>query len=194
MRISRNYTVEDWKSLTFAEEKDWCQAVDIFRDRMETRFLSFVRLIEKNEYAGFAVLALDCLLIETLQQFFCGKKETPRGKNKEYFIHFLTNTSFSQYFDKDKATRFYECIRCGILHQGEVKGNSRVLIGKEVPLARLPNNGNGLIINRRLFHKELLKVYEDYASKILNCGNESQILRANFRRKMDYICQIQPIF
>jgi len=194
MRISSKYAVDDWKRLTFNKDDDWRKAVDIFRDRMETRFLNFVRRIEKYQYAGFVVLAIDCLLIETLQQFFYGRGETPSGRNAKFFVNFLTRTSFSKYFDEDKATRFYHCIRCGILHQSEVKGKSKVLIRKTVPMVQLPIEGEGLIVNRRLFHMELLNVYEAYIADILKGGSENQTLRANFRKKMDHTCQIEPIF
>src|ERR1700730_16968447 len=45
-------------------------------------------------FSGFAVIATDCLLIETIQQFYEGKAETPRGKSEQYFRKFLTQTVF----------------------------------------------------------------------------------------------------
>jgi hypothetical protein len=34
MRVSRNYNVEHWKQLKFANEIDWHTAVSIFQDRL----------------------------------------------------------------------------------------------------------------------------------------------------------------
>jgi len=60
-------------------------------------------------------MAIDCLLIETLQQFIKGVSETPRRKNECYFKNFLISR-FKEDFDDEKAKMFYEQIRCGILH------------------------------------------------------------------------------
>jgi hypothetical protein len=101
MLISRNYTAKDWKSLTFKTEDEWQKAVDIFLDRIETRYLIHIDRIIKHRTSGFAVLALDCTLIETLEQFRRGKQKTPSRKVEAYFVAFLTGTSFNKHFDKD---------------------------------------------------------------------------------------------
>lgn len=186
MKISPRYTVEDWKALTFSTEEEWQKAIDIFEDRIRGRFLEPISRMEEYVYAGFAILALDCLLIETLQQFREGKPQTPRGKSQEYFVRFLTETSFSEWFTKEKAKMFYEQIRCGILHQAEVGGNSRVLIRESISLANLTEDSRGLVINRKLFHQQLLKEFETYTSKLRD--SSGQELRAKFKRKMDYTC------
>lgn len=70
-------------------------------------------------FSGFSVMALDCLLIETLQQFKKGESDTPRGCGEKYYVEFLTDTSFNEYFSEDMAKKFYKHIRNGILHQTE---------------------------------------------------------------------------
>ena len=150
--ISPQFTCDDWEKLTFSKEEDWLKAIDIFEDRINGRFINIINIVEGYEFSGFAVLALDSLLIETLQQFREGVSETPKGKSHEYFVRFLTETSFGKFFDQRKAELFYKQIRCGILHQAEIKGSSRVLIRQQVPLVRLTKDGNGLIMNRKLFH------------------------------------------
>jgi len=190
MRISKNFTCDDWKALTFSTEKEWQKAIDIFEDRIYTRFLRFIELIEGHENSGFAVLALDCLLIETLQQFREGVPETPRKKSKEYFLRFLTGTLFGKFFDRGLAEMFYEQIRCGILHQAEIKGSSRVLIRQQVPLVSLAEDGNGLIVNRKLFHRQLIEEFENYVSQLRENNPPDEKLRHNLKRKMDYICRI----
>jgi len=98
MRISRNYKAEHWNALTFNAEGDWQKGVDIFMDRLTTRYLLHIQRLLRHRTSGFAVLTLDCALIETLEQFRRGVPETPYGKGKEYFSAFLTETSFSQDF------------------------------------------------------------------------------------------------
>jgi len=190
MRISPRFTVDDWKALTFSTEKEWQKAINIFEDRIYGRFLQFIPLIEDYEYSGFAVLALDCLLIETLQQFREGIPKTPPKKSEEYFVRFLTETSFGKFFDRDLAKMFYDQIRCGILHQAEIKGSSRVRKRQQEPLVRLADDMKGLVINRKEFHKQLIEEFKNYISQLQENNPPNEKLRHNFRKKMDHICQI----
>lgn len=183
-----DWTVRDWLAIDFNTEEGWQKAIDIFEDRIRGRYLDIVSEFEDLPYAGFAVLALDCLLIETLQQFKEGKPETPSSKSGEYFERFLTETSFGEFFDKARAKRFYEQIRCGILHQAEVKESSRVLIRHNEPLVRDTPDGKGLIINRKKFHRRLVDEFEAYVAALRDSKNSD--LREKFKKKMDHICRI----
>lgn len=102
-----HWTIEDYQKIDFAQEEGWQRAIDIFEDRIQWRFLEIIAQIERNEFAGFAVMALDCLLIETLQQFYEGQETTPPRKSKEYFCRFLTETSFGKYFDHIKKAEMF---------------------------------------------------------------------------------------
>lgn len=186
MKISPTYSIADWKKLDFSAEGDWPTAVAIFEDRIRGRFLDMVDKIEDRPFAGFAVLALDCLLIETLQQFYEGTSETPYKKGEEYFVNFLTRTAFNEHFDKEQAQLFYDHIRCGILHQAETKEGS--LIHLNGPLVILTSNPKSIVINRKKFHKKLLEVFERYLSQLKDPSNGE--LRDNFKRKMNYICRL----
>jgi hypothetical protein len=189
MRISPNYTVRDYKNLDLSTEEGWQKAINIFEDRIRGRFLKFIDRIECCEFSGFIVMAIDCLLIEALKQFHEGEAYTPRYKSKEFFTGFLTQGVFSKFFEtNDLAEMFYDQIRCGILHQAEIKKNSRLFIRKNIPLIAKTNDGKGIIINRKLFHKKLVEEFELYLSK-LKSPNENK-LRGNFKKKMDYICRI----
>jgi len=130
MHISPQYTVDDYRNLTFSPEDEWQKAIDIFKDRIRGRFLKPISCIEGYTYAGFAVLALDCLLIETLQQFREGVSSTPSRQSGTFFIRFLTETSFGSYFTKEISEMFYQQIRCGILHQAEIKEVQESLSGR----------------------------------------------------------------
>lgn len=185
MYISPKYSVDHWQKLTFSTEDEWQKAIDIFEDRIRGRFLEPISCIEGYAYAGFAVLALDCLLIENLQQFREGQTQTPDRKSQEYFVRFFTETSFSSYFTKEMAEMFYDQIRCGILHQAEVKENSRIRM--DTPLIKYTDDGKGLLINRKLFHQQLVREFEAYIARLREGSNQE--LRVKFKRKMDYICR-----
>lgn len=187
MKISPAYTDTEYSQLNFENEADWQRAIDMLENRIKGRFLDPIKKIEKGEYSGFAVLALDCLLIETLQQFRKGVYETPYGENRDYFTDFLTETSFNQYFDLKSARKFYVHIRNGILHQAETKYGTTIRITSSLPL--VSENGSDLIINRKKFHQELCNVFNAYLSELRE-GNDPD-LRMNFKNKMDYICRIR---
>lgn len=183
--ISPQYTVQHWRALNFSREEDWQKAVDIFEDRIRGRFLTMIDHIQHELFAGFAVMALDCLLIETLQQFYEGVHETS-GQPRDYFKRFLTQTPFEEHFDEKMAECFYTHIRCGILHQAEIKGSSRIRI--DTPdLVRWADDRQGLVINRKKFHRKLAEVFANYVAQLRDPTNQG--LRAKFRDKMDAICE-----
>ncbi len=186
MKISPKYSVSDWTRLDLSKESGWKKAVKILHDRIEGRFLRMNERIQDDKFSGFAALALDCLLIETLQQFMQGVKQTPRFKCGEYFEDFLTKTSFGKYFNAATAEIFYTQFRCGILHQAEIKETSKVW--KVGELLRMTPDGNGLVINHKKFHSELRKVFAKYL-KDLRSGTDLA-LRHKFKTKMDFICQV----
>ena len=188
MRISRNYKTDDWSKLDFSTEADWQKAVDILHDRLQTRYLEHISMLLKRKTSGFVVLALDCALIETLQQFRLGESETPWGQGQQHFVDFLTQTSFNEFFDGPKAVLFYTTIRCGLLHQTEAKHNSRVKRGT-LPLVSYTIDHKGVVINVPLFHEKLEKVIGEYVADLRK--PESLASRASFREKMNFICRIE---
>lgn len=94
--VSPNYRADDWRRLNLdrADSPDWSKAVHIFYDRIQGRFLAPVEAIEKHPddnikwFSGFAILAIDCLLIETLYQFYNGVNETDIDHQKAFW-HFF---------------------------------------------------------------------------------------------------------
>jgi hypothetical protein len=188
MLISRNFRAEDWKALTFKTEDDWQKAVDIFLDRIQTRYIAHIDRIIGHHTSGFAVLALDCTLIETLEQFRRGKRKTPSKKGEPYFVAFLTGTSFKKYFEEETAKMFYKQIRCGLLHQTEAQ-DSQVKRNSKLPMVAYAKGRNGLIVNARPFHEELKEVIRQYAADLRR--PESQKARQAFRDKMDFICGVE---
>ena len=189
MRISWNYTVDDWKRLRFASETDWERAVKMFEDRLETRYLEHIRAILLSPTSGFAVLALDSALIETLEQFRRGKPTTPKKQGQQYFESFLTETAFGEHFDVHRAGLFYKTIRCGLLHQSEAEGTSRIKRGGKLPLVAYTVDHSGIVINAPRFHKLLEMVVREYAAKLRDPHSGTE--REAFWRKMNYICRIE---
>jgi len=194
MEIAPDFTDVQWKALSFTGERDWLRAVAVLRRRLEERFLKPARSLLRQKRSGFAVLALDSLLVETLQQFLEGVPETPRvlrnGRqvlaSQEYFEAFLTSPYFGSGFSAPHARLFYTTIRCGILHQAEVKGSS--LVRRDRPLVSPGKDGKGIVVNPRLLHERLEQAFRRYLAD-LRSPSETQ-LRRRFRKKMDHIARV----
>lgn len=203
----KNWEDTDWKALTFASEHDWDMAIEIFEDRIRYRYLDAVQVLQDddNEYHrihkqrrfGFAMMALDCLLIETLAQFYDGLKDSDEARkppleldNTQFYIRFLTQRAFvlKTFFDWPSANAFYKTIRCGILHQAETKEDSIIRFHdcQTVPFVRV---GDSLTIYWINLHKLVRREFETYCVHLK--FNDVPGLRDNFRRKMDHICRMQ---
>lgn len=197
IRISPIYYQKDWNDLSLVnrDPPDWDVAIKIFEDRMEGRFLKQIELLDKNPnrkigvFAGFAIMSLDCLFIETLEQFHKGKIRTGQGMDKKAFFDFFQRSSkFKMFFNTQaKATIFYQQIRCGLLHQAQTKRKSTIHIRNEEMLQWVNPQEieEGLKIQRKLFHNEVVDIYNSYVDKLKDKKNLN--LRKKFKRKMDFI-------
>ncbi len=121
--ISPKFRISDWVRAKSSSPIDWNLATDIFHDRINSRFLKPIELISSNptisEFCGFSVLAIDCLLIETLCQFYDGKNETTGYHAMAFWKFFRQSEHFNKHFSRKQAFTFYSHFRCGILHQAQ---------------------------------------------------------------------------
>lgn len=165
---------------------DWPAAAAIVRDRLHGRFIQFADKCLSDVSSGFVVLAIDCLLIETIQQFIDGITD---GSGQSTFLckKFLEGPRFQLYFDTNqKRHDFYTDIRCGLLHSAEAKKEWRVRRDRPEMLATI---GNGYVINVLLFHSALKASLDDYLRDI--CITERAELRVKLWTKMDHICNLR---
>lgn len=196
MRIAGEFTASEWERLrtrlVAGEQAAWFEAAKRLDDRIRGRYLDHARRLLDERYSGFAVLALNCAVVEALEQFRRGKPKTPAGQCGAYFKAFLTQTRFKVHFRTEaEAGLFYDTIRCGILHQAEAKEDSLVKKNTTHPVAVLSKSGAGLVINARRFHEELEAAFEDYKQSLID-GMESKVrkdLRQAFIDKMDVIAR-----
>jgi hypothetical protein len=184
LRISPRYTADDWWTLERDKASDWPKAVKIVRDRLHGRFLHFSDKCLQDDYSGFVVLAIDCLLAETIQQFIEGVEYS---KNPgAVFKRFLGRPRFQPHFRSEKVREeFYEDIRCGLLHQAEAK-KKWLIRRKQKTLLKTNVDGNGYILDVGLFHGALKGTLKDYFA--LLCKPESDDLRGKLWTKMNAIC------
>ncbi len=193
MEIAPGISSEAWHRLHLDDpsSEDWREAIDILRKRIESRYIQPVDVLIANDECfssterryGFVILAIDSLLIETLQAFQEGVAET-EGWCGEAFERFLTEQPpLNSVFTKELALRFYKDYRCGILHQAEIKGNS--LVWSVGPVIHV--HGDSLIVNRTALHKAIKEYFSAYLEKLADPKNTE--LREKFRKKMNHICR-----
>src|SRR2546427_78552 len=194
MDIAPKFTDLQWKNLTFKGKRDWIVGIAALRTRLEERFVRPAHSLLRFKKSGFAILALDCLLVETLQQFREGVGKTPyvqrNGRrmlaSEDYFVAFLTSPYFGQGFNPNTARLFYKTIRCGILHQAEVEASS--LVRRSGPVVKLSSDGRGIVVNPVEFHKRIEAAFNRYLVNLRSGVDPA--LRQNFRTKMDYIARV----
>ncbi len=187
LQISPKYTAGDWQRLNVSSPKDWMTAADIVRDRLNGRFLQFANHCLESEHSEFVVLAIDCLLVETIQQFKDGVTNG-HGQSKKLVTRFLKGSRFAQDFDHKAREAFYRDIRCGLLHQAEAKGKW-VVRRAQPSMLQVVKDGQVYIIDIKRFHAGVEDSLKDYLACIRKPA--SSLLRSNLWKKMNHICDIR---
>jgi hypothetical protein len=193
VQIASGFDVENWKELDLSLDSDenWNKGIDVFKRRITERYIEPVDILLEIEAPlaytdrrfGFSIVAIDCLLIETLQAFIDGRKQTKAGTGSAVFIAYMTeNKNLGKFFNKELAKRFYREYRNGLLHQAETQKGS--LIWSEFEVVSVLEGK--MIINRTELHKLIKLDFEDYLVNLANLSNRE--LRLNFIHKMKYIC------
>lgn len=198
--ISPKYKIERWKALDLdpdnPNQNDWNTAVDILDDRITERFLKPAQYLinapfeESLPTFGFAILALDFLVIETIQGF---RKGVPnhKGKSEKLIVGFLKKwNAFTQCVPsgidvKERAERLYVDGRCALHHSGTT---DRLTVGVTGEMVTF-NEDQTFRINRTEFHEQLVEEFKRYLLELRDPN--SMGLRQNFKAKMNYICGIE---
>jgi hypothetical protein len=114
--------------------------IDAFEDQTRGWLLDHAGLVASNsgpagQHAGFAILALCLIYVESIACFLQG--ETSDKKSREFFDVGLT----AVFGDLDPvgltafSREFYRQVRCGLLHQGLTRGKVSITRGASVALA-----------------------------------------------------------
>jgi cation transport regulator ChaC len=167
----------------------WEEIIGVFKRRLEERFEApIAQLLGARASAGrpgFAILALDCLLIDTLQSFREGRVTTGDVSSASSFRAFLKSARFSD-FNSDARSAFFDYVRNALLHNGETRGDWRVRANTSRMLSK---SGSTRTINRSMFHAAVVEELGEYCDE-LTSGPEDN--RRRFLRRMDAICGILP--
>ena len=185
--IAENETRDDYICLDLRLSSPahiWERAIEIMRGRIEGRYLDPMGTliqadVNKN---GFAAMALCCLLIETLLQFREGYPQTPDRQNRRCYSNFL-QTQLGHVFNQEMANRFYNDIRCGVLHSAQTKNGSCLTFNSDYT-ARIQGN-DVMMVDVQGMHREIDNYFRRYCDELMDPINRD--LRKNFINKMDDI-------
>ena len=214
--ISVKFSREDYLNLNLqvnSNQNKWSKAIEILKDRFYGRYFDVIEnlYVDWSEYKtsrrkrinyfkveknGFTIMAIICLLIDAFYQFKYGLESssdlsplTGRTGVTRNYIEFL-KTEFVDVFGQNEewlADKFYDHIRCGILHSAQTKGCSKLAFDRnDVVSAVYENNSTGIRVNIIEFYKKVKKHFGDYVDSLEN-GYDIQ-LRNNFIVKMNYVC------
>lgn len=199
-KISKQYYNTDWKNINLinSSSANWDKGILIVQDRFESRFFNHIDGIKQDGFSGFVIMSINCLLIETLMQFYTGHNSTEdnpnySGNQWKSFKDFLKNSPhFNTHFTTNRICKvFYQHFRCGLLHQAQTKKKSKINIctGKLITQASSTVE-DGLIVDRNIFYTNLKLEFDNYIDKLSN--NKTNFKGENLREKcilkMDTIC------
>ena len=220
MKIAGNLTISNWnelsKNLNCENDDNWGLAFYFFEERIKTRYINPIKSILEigdNLGEGFAVVNLQCSLIETIESFINGckseynttirKTQWKKGttiifnSNKEIFISFFNNRTPFKELNIDGGL-FYQDVRCGLLHETQTKNNWKIKCDTaESGLAYQEINNRNIvekIIHRENFQIYLEKLIARYRISIITRADFDGIpaceLRENFIAKFSHICTV----
>lgn len=223
MQIAGNLTIQNWKELSknLSPDKDenWSLAFHFFEERIITRYQNPINAIlkmEDNLGEGFAVVNLQCSLIETIESFINGwiyhndkKNDISTGwylrktekinrvknplnqkenlKNEDIFISFFKNRETVKILNID-GLDFYKSVRCGLLHETQTKN------GWKIWTDGVDKSIDNKVIYRNNFQRDIEKVIANYKNAITKGiefkieGISTKELRDNFKSKFNHIC------
>jgi hypothetical protein len=162
--------------------KDRLAIAALLRKRFTERYLD--PAFASPERHGFTMMAICCLMVETLESFRHGWRDTAeRGKSEAAFCSFFQ--AHEEFRDlRPHAHEFYRAVRCGILHQAETTHSWRV------------HRGSGLFVERSgvrwlsafEFGQALRLVVNRYCEE-LSSSDWASPLWVNARKKLQAICK-----
>jgi hypothetical protein len=174
-RLSSKVSISDYLELEKAKDKN--QIVVFVRERFTERYITPLKGDPKRKH-GFCTMAICCLMIEALESFWQGWKDS-NGRSKSAFNSFFHRNQNLNVFC-NCANDFYYNVRCGILHQAETKNGWH--IRRKGPIFDLETKK----INATKFHKAMEECLKYYCNELKKSDWNSKIWE-DFRKKMEVI-------
>ena len=193
-------------------EIDWTNFDDVvnaFGRRIRGWYLEPAEVLETNGHFAFSVMALNCLLIDTLSQFFAGE-DSSSGNTYKKFVRDELPRAYSEplketikhhykYHGEEKQTDLenvadvlYHGFRCGILHQAHITPYG--LVEKlpqpvqqkpfgHVKYKRCGSPCPSVVVDPSQLLVDLSQVFDNYLANLKGSDSTHDELRTNFKNK-----------
>lgn len=171
-KLSASMTVDHYRELV--GKNDRAALGHFIRKRFDERY--FHPVSDPKHKHGFTMMAIACLVIETLESFYQGRADTKGGSKKIFRDFFSRNSALSPF--GGQGDWFFTDIRCGILHQAETRG------GWKIQRKGVLLDDQNKTINATKFLHQLQNSVSQYADEI----QSNETVWKNFCKKMDAIC------
>lgn len=176
--LSLSVTISQYKRL---KEKNNAEGIaNLIYDRFHERYIK--PFDDNPNKHGFSMMAVGCLMIETLYSFKEGEDNTKNYAHVAFGGFFKKSSYLHEFWEEDKCTKkqgFYKNIRCGILHQAETKNGWK--IRRNGPLLDKENK----TINATRFLNALHDELKCYVASI----KKDSAVYCKAREKLDCICK-----
>lgn len=211
IQLNSNYTYSS----------EWNEAIKLFKKRLDRKFFTPVQTIithQKLEGEGFAIVTVQCALIESLASFRTGEIHIVRRKatspnylydgSKKMFVDFLNSAEIfkDNFWEVDKNGRhidnspfnaedFYTKVRCGLMHEARTKGEWNINATKsdiKTNKIFLEKSGTKIKIYRTILHYRLKEYVKSYLKDLQEDNNKGEELRRYFARKLDHLYDKTP--
>jgi hypothetical protein len=174
-KLASRFTVGDYKKAYLDEDRE--AIAEAIRRRFTERYISPV--LESRAKHGFTMMAVCCLMIESLESFRQGWKSTSGLDEQAFQLFFERELAFADFHGYE---RYFHCnIRCGILHQGETYHGWKVL------RTGLLFDKATRTLNATRFLNEMKNVLDDFCDQLKSLEWKSKVLQ-NVNRKMHALC------
>lgn len=198
--IASSFTVEHYRKIRsklddlYELNDEWNKLLDAFDRRIQERFIRPIGELLKHDSneensmrPGFSILALDCLLIDTIQSFREGRKSTGEVSPAKSFKDFLKD-EMSDFFNHEDRRDFFGDVRNGLFHNGETRGNWKI---RKDSYPLIKKEGETRIINRDLFHKQIELAFTKLCTDL---KSHDITHRKLFLDRMDDLCGLTVPF
>jgi hypothetical protein len=165
--------------------KDIDHKIRIYEREVEEWFLNpATDLLEKNEFNNSFVVLMICMAyIEGVEQYKTGVESHRRSE--ECFKDSIKRLYPNKFQDRDLGA-FYKKARCGLFHNGMVKGGVVFSNGFAEPI-EFENNGETVRVNPTLLLRDIKDDFRKYINELKGTSNTAnqdylKTIRENFDR------------
>lgn len=139
----------------------------IYESQVKRWFLNKATSLAKGKNNGFLVLMICFSYIEGVEQYIQGSRSNKRSK--EFFRDSMNRIYPGKFLDSDLDVLYSEA-RCGLFHNGMVRGKILINLEYEDPIS-IPN-ADTIMINPNKFLNNIKRDFDNYIAilkKSINC-------------------------